>query len=224
MPDIGLSLVYLALLSLPGIVGSKVYRQLTRRASRKNWEDFVEILLLALFSYLVYYVLLVLGNACLFSDAPLQAKALETVRNIENKDVVLPLGEISLCSLLGVVLGFAAAFLNNSKAITRLGKFLGITKRYGDEDIWEFFHNSKNFPSWAYVKDHNLGLLYFAQIAAFSDSGKERELILENVDAYDIVSGEKRFSRDVVYLSRGRFDLTIEIPTLDQVCGVEGEP
>lgn len=212
MKHLGLSLVYLAFLSLPGIVGSKVYRQLTRKPSNKTWEDFVEILLFGLLSYLVYAALCAALNVILVTN--LSVKALETLKDIEQQQVAFHWGEILACCVVGLILGFVAACLENHKIVNRIGRCLGVTNQYGDEDVWEFFHNSKEVPSWAYVKDHKLGLLYFAQIVTFSDSGRDRELVLEDVKAYDIDSGAELFARDVIYLAREKYDLTIEIPQL----------
>lgn len=223
MTKLSLNFVYLAFLALPGIVGARTYRRLTRKASSKNWEDLVEILVFALVSYLACHMLFALLNFCFGWD--LQLRALETLSNIgeekqEQKHVFYWAEIVSSC-VIGLFLGFGAAFLNNWQFITKLGRILRVTKSYGDEDVWDYFLNSDQIPSWCYVKDHKLGILYFGEIVVFSDSGKERELILEDVKAFDIDSGEELFSRDVVYLSRERFDLTIEIPKLDLGASVE---
>ncbi len=221
MTDLSLGVVFIAFLSLPGIVGAKVYRELTRKPPSKNWEDFVEVLLFALFSYLVCYPIFVIIS--LITGWDFQVRVLETLTNLKETQFVFHWGEILFCCVIGLLLGFVAAFITNRKVIHKLGNLLGASKRYGDEDVWDFFLNSKATPSWVYVKDHKLNLLYFAEIAAFSDTGRDRELILENAAVYEIGSAEKLFSRDMIYLSRESFDLTIDIPNLDLKAGVDIE-
>ncbi len=212
MNGISLSVVYLAFLSLPGIVGSRIYRQLTQRRSRKNWEDFVEVLLFALFSYLVCILFYWVWN--LHFRTQCKVDVFDTLKNLAREDLVFHWLDIALASFCGAMLGYVAAYLNKYMVITRIGRKIRATNRYGDEDVWNFFHDSKRPHSWVFVRDHKLNLLYFGEIFAYSDSDRDRELILKNVTVHDNASGNALYKRDVLYLSRDRFDLTIEIPDL----------
>lgn len=217
MQDISVTLVYLAFLALPGFIGIKVYRQLTARSSKKNWEDFVEVLLFALLSYLACALSYETVNAV--AGTHFRVDILDSLRSFDKAEAE-NIGEgfhwldISLSCILGVMLGYGAAYLNNYMVVTRIGRTIGATKRYGDEDVWNFFHDSEKGHSWVYVRDHKLGLLYFGEIYAYSDSQKDRELVLKDVTVHDIASGERLYKRDVLYFSRDRFDLTVEIPDM----------
>ena len=210
MRDFSLTLVYLVFLALPGIVGSRVWRQLTVRRVQKEWEDFVEILLFALGSYLALWFLYGALNVLPVSN--LQIRMLDTLRRIQEPDVNLPWGEIAVSSVLGVTLAYIAAVFANYKLINKFGRKIRATKRYGDEDVWEFLHNSLRRSYWALVRDHKLDVVYFGQIKAFSDSGKERELLLTDVEVFGGEPLQSLYSSDVLYVSRDQFDLTIEIP------------
>jgi len=103
-----------------------------------------------------------------------------------------------------------ASYFYRYKWLNRIGQNIGATIRFGDEDVWDFFHTSGDIKgNWATIRDHKLSLIYFGWIQAFSDSGKDRELILREVDVYNS-AGECLYKTDVMYLSRKPDELTIE--------------
>ena len=144
-----------------------------------------------------------------------QSKIFDTLSGIDDKSVVFPWGEIMFSILISVPIAYVVAAVDNRKWINNIGKILNVTKSFGDEDVWEFLFNSNDISPWLFVKDHKLDLLYFGEVRAFSESGHKRELILKNVEVYDIISDELLLTRDLIYLSRDQFDLTIEIPDIE---------
>jgi hypothetical protein len=92
---------------------------------------------------------------------------------------------------------------------------LRFTTRYGDEDVWSYLHNLDLPHDCAYVRDHKAGLLYFGRIELYSESGDDRELVLESVTVYDNDTAKELYTRDVLYVSRDAFDLIIEIPHVE---------
>ncbi len=84
-------------------------------------------------------------------------------------------------------------------------------KRSGDEDIWYLFHDGQT-REWVYVRDHRTNLLYYGSILAYSDSERERELILEDVDVYTNDTVERLYAVKTMYVSRSSHDLSIEVP------------
>lgn len=114
-------------------------------------------------------------------------------------------------SILGIIVGFVASYFQRYKVINRLGRLLRATNRYGDEDVWEYFHNSPQTPEWLIVRDHKTDLVYFGAIHVFSDTGKERELLMEDVDVFSNQEPvTKLYSVSSMYLCRAPHDLTIE--------------
>jgi hypothetical protein len=53
-------------------------------------------------------------------------------------------------------------------------------------------------------------LYYFCWIQSFSDSGKERELLLRDVDVFSEESGECLYKIDIMYISRKQDEITLE--------------
>lgn len=188
-------------LFLPGIVCHLLVRQLKGSKEKKDWEHFLNILIYSLASYCVLGMLLnVTGKGRLvFWDA------------ISTETAVLQWKEIVYASIVATVLAFVISGFYTYKLVNKVGRFLQITRRYGDEDVWDFFHNMHEVE-WTVVRDHKLDLAYFGWIHLFSDSERERELLLRDVSVQDNATGKYLYDVEALYLSRDKYDLTIEIP------------
>jgi hypothetical protein len=196
-------LIRIILLVIPGIIGSLLYRSLRGRTSRKDWEDYLEILVFSFIAYAIHGVL----NKFFGKGNPLTAFRAFTN---ENTPIDQSVGHaIFFAALLSVPVAFAASYIDEAKLINKFGKYIKTTRRFGDEDVWDYFSRSPDIK-WVYVRDHKLDLYYYGWIQAWSDPYKERELLLREVEVYDNASAEFLYSSDVVYLSRKQEDLTID--------------
>lgn len=50
--------------------------------------------------------------------------------------------EVTSAIVVGVILAIVWLFASNRKSDTRFLQWIGATKRYGDEDVWDFTFNS----------------------------------------------------------------------------------
>ena len=200
-------LIRIILLVLPGIASSSLYRHLRGRRTRKDWEDFLEILV---FSFLCYTIYGLVGYALSLlypADDPLAA-----FRALTNESVQIdkPVARAIVWALvIAIPVAFLASYIDEYKIINRFGWFIKATKRIGDEDIWDYFNRSPDIV-WVTVRDHKLDLNYYGWIEAFSDSEEERELLLRKVEVYKNSTAEFLYESDVVYISRKPDDLTID--------------
>lgn len=194
----------IALLLLPGIIAVKVYRKLKGNTRKKDWEDFIDLLIFSLVSYLIYAVIYGIAQGSYTSIIALQA--------IYDATVPIDWFEIFCSSLIGIVLAFIASFIYKKKLINRLGQATKVTNRYGDEDIWDYFHNMPDIE-WVVVRDHQVGLYYFCYIKVFSESKERRELLLGDVTVYN-EDGKFCYNTDAMYICRDYYDITIEIPQI----------
>ncbi len=89
---------------------------------------------------------------------------------------------------------------------------VGVTKRFGDEDVWEYVFNSGS-PMSEYVnlRDFDRQLTYAGYVGAFSETGDIREILLRDVDVYDF-TGTLLYNMPHIYLARGKADLHVELP------------
>jgi hypothetical protein len=193
-------LIRTAFLALPGILGRSLYRMLARRVSRKNWEDFTEILLFSLASYAIYGVI----------SQPFGMR-LTVFGALSDRTSPLNWYEILWASLIGMALAAGASYLHTHKVVTGIGRFVGITNRFGDDDVWEYLFNSPQVE-WVFVRDHRRDLVYFGRVRAWSDPEQPRELLITDVHVFRNDNGEKIYEIPLMYVSRPAEDMTIEIP------------
>jgi len=205
--DVSALVIRIIFLLLPGAVGASFYWKMKGRTTRKDWEDFLEVIIFSLASYGVYALLVQLLNWKW--QLTITFTAFEAF--FDDK-VAVRWRDVLFSSLISIPLAVVASYSFQFKLINKFGKLIGATQRFGDEDVWDFVHRSPDVRGgWVIVRDHKLNLYYSCWIQAFSDSGKDRELLLREVDVYDDASAEWRYSTPVMYLSRKQDELTIEI-------------
>ncbi len=204
-------IIRIAFLALPGILGSAIYRKLRGRTTKRVWENLIEILLFSVVSYALYGAALEFYSYLSLrgSESGTDAGKLHALQALFDSKPPVVWYEILVASSVGVALGFAASYAHKFKLLIRMALRMRATDRAGDEDVWDYVFNDPR-TEWVLVRDHKLNLMYFGYVRSYSDSEKERELLLENVDVYQNATGEKLYATEVLYLSRQRHDLSVE--------------
>lgn len=211
-------LIRIIFLALPGIIGTRLYHKLKGRRPQKDWEDVVEIAIFSVLSYGLYGLIVWAAHSLGWASPSFTA-----FEALANENVSIRWSEIAIACLIGVSISFVSALFYYQKLINRVGQAFGVSSRFGDEDVWDFFHNVQNID-WLFVRDHKLNVTYFGWIQVFSDSEKERELLLRDVRVYSnsevedgSATGKFLYEASVIYLSRNRYDITIEVPVVEAV-------
>lgn len=208
--DISSLLIRIVFLVLPGIICRRLYRSLIGKRVQKDWEDFSEILIFSLISYLVYGVAILIVNKLHIYYTPIY---FTTFQAWFDEKVPIHWFEIVWASAVSLIIAFFASAINKYKVINTLGKFFRVTDQMGETDIWDYLHKNSTYE-WFVIRDLKFDLAYFGWIEAFSDSGDKRELIIREVDVYSNATGILLYSADVVYCSRDQYDISIEVPNL----------
>ncbi len=201
-------LVRVIFLAVPGIVSYMLFRKLAGKAKCEKWEEWCKIILFSLIIYGTYSLLVWLSGLSGWGSGELVFfKAA-----LDNK-VAIDWSEIIIASLIGVPVALIAVAIQTYRLVHSLGRLVRVTRKSGDEDVWDYFHNLPN--EWVFVRDHKTGLVYYGWIHTYSESEKERELLMEDVDVY-ADSNEDTSYQSVLYqmkklfLCRDKRDLTIE--------------
>ncbi len=208
-------LIRIIFLALPGIISSILYRKFRGRPVRKDWEDYVQIVIFSLLSYALYGLAVFALN-----KLKLYGGSFTVLGAFFDEKTGLVWHEIIIASLIGILLAFVAAYIHTHKVVTRVGQFVRATKSFGEEDIWHYLHNKPDVY-WVYVRDHKYDLSYRCWIEAYSDPFKERELLLREVSVYRTSTGDFLYPSDVIYLSRDHNELTIEAAVISDSTVVE---
>ncbi len=132
---------------------------------------------------------------------------------LTNTSTKLQWSEILLAAGLSFPLAFVISFFAERKSIHRLAQRIGVTKKFGDLDVWDFMFNSKEVE-WVVVRDVKNDLMFEGWVLSFSDIGEIRELLLRDVRVYRNSTGEQHYEVGGLYLCRQKDDMIVELAGL----------
>jgi len=228
----------LSLLLLPGLLGSKIYRKLRGKTEKQSWEDFAEILLFSITSYLFYFALVGVfhfAHSKLADDKstpkapsslPTSQQAAPTPSSTTQSSPFQPFIDdtspldwkgITAASVLSVVVAFVTSAIATRQVVNKICYWAGATGRQGDACVWSLFNQNYAPPTeyqWAFVRDLKSNVVYFGQIRFYSDPGEFHELVLNDVTVYKNDDGERLYESRVLYVARSAGELSIEFPAL----------
>ncbi len=203
----------LAVVFLPGLIWSTIVDRLcTRTRARSESSRVLRAFGFGVASYFVYFIVYYAGFRLWFGVWPAVLAGITSAPGVGDLRVLRP-QDILFTSLLAAVLAVLWAAGSNRKVFMRLMQWLRVTRKYGDEGVWEFTFN-RGTPSVEYVnvRDFENRVVYAGFVQAFSEGGQYREILLEHVRVSELDSGRHLFEMPVVYLSRKPDSLHIEFP------------
>lgn len=212
-------LIRFIFLIIPGVLCSVFYRGFRGKRTRKDWEDYLEILVFSLLNYLLFEIVFwflgsIVGKIFNIDGGRLPTLGFEALssfldeKSIITRDVV---ADIVGASATGFFLAIILSYIDEFKLLNRFGIWIRATKRFGDESVWYFVHRTSEH--WKFVRDHKRNLIYFGWIERYSDWwGNDREILMKDVCVYNNETGQKLYHVDNLYVLRKSEDLTIEYP------------
>jgi len=202
----------LIIVGIPGIITYFLLSKLIGRVGKNSIEIVLLIFLFSILSYSLYN---------LFASLICNIVGLEYSNDIVNKlfkkaDSV-KYNDILWTSFVAVILSFVISYLHRYNILNWVGQKIGATKKYGDEDVWHYFHNASDKQKndgWIFIRDHKLNLLYYGYISVWSESEKNRELVITDVTVYNNEDGEYLYDTNHLYICRNIDDISIEVPII----------
>jgi hypothetical protein len=193
----------LILILIPGAIASMMFEKLT---VHKKWTPFQFVTNSILFgglSYLLaqlfYNVFTCNGNSDLNSFwANLPTKAISPSVIIKG-------------TIASPFIALLFTCMDYYKWINKLGKLLGITNKYGDENLFTFFLNSKDVVE-VYIRDIDANICYQGIVDSFSETDEIKEITLYDVKVYGYDDGKLYYEVENLYLAKPKDKLTIEVP------------
>ncbi len=207
MFDMSVIVIRFSFLLIPGIIGTYIFSLLTGRKSNKDFDNFIEVFLVSIFSYFIYGLILNIKN---------KPNIILELLFDESKKIIFSdiFSDILFTTIIALIISIILTILYNFNIINKIAQFFKISVRYGSHDLWDYFHRDKN-NNWICVRDHKTKLIYYGYVVAFSENKEKRELIMGDITVYsDIINNKKDnklYDLKYVYFSRDDFDLTIEI-------------
>jgi hypothetical protein len=117
--------------------------------------------------------------------------------------------EIVSSVFLAVPVSFVVAACVEHKMLTRIGSWMHVTSKYGEENLYSYFMNMKE-NEWIYVRDKENNLTYEGKASWHSENESLHELVLQGVVVYRYEDSARLYSVPTMYLSREVGKLVIE--------------
>jgi len=207
--------ISIAIILFPGLVASIICDKITVHSPR--WDAFKYSIYSFLFgilsyallelSFYIYQFISTIGSST--DIAPVINLKIWSIIHDEKKCIVL--SEIFLATLFAPITALIASLVVNYKIINRIAQSIGVTQKYGDENLFSFFLNAKEVD-WVYVRDRGAELTYFGRVVSHSECDSIQEIVLSEVTVHDYETSVHLYSAPITYLSRPLGALVIEVP------------
>ena len=191
----------LLILATPGLIWALFESSLRNQAKVQQFLFTVKVLVYGLISFallgVIYSKFGWQFDVLNFSNGATFASRLDEI--LWSVPVAIVLAMISVANQTH---GWSTSFLRS----------VGITDFSGTDDIWEFslsIHGRQG--EYVYVRDFEHDLAYFGYVLAYSDGTEKREILLEDVEVYDL-DGALLYKLERIYLSLSCEGARIEFP------------
>ena len=202
---IDIILVQLAIVFLPGLIWAQIDARYSAKEKSGQAEFVIRAFLFGISTYAMTYVGYTLFGQ---SFSPLSFESSGPTRLLLDDFVDEILVSVVVAFVLAIVWMYAATY----KLLVRLLIKIRATKKYGDEDVWDFtFNSSQEEIQYVHVRDFTKGTTYSGWVRAYSETGKSRELLLRDVIMFDRQGGNPT-EVPLLYLERDGTDIHIEFP------------
>ena len=202
---IDLLILQLAVIFLPGIVWARLDASYAAKVKPSEVEFFLRAFLFGITTYAVEFLLFAaLGWQFKMADLT-DAPTKEVVSGDILHEVLWALG-------IGCVLAIVWLYISRYKLLTQFLQLINATKKYGDEDVWDFTFNSRDVAvEYIHFRDFENECVYAGWVNTFSETDKLRELVLLDVIVYNF-EGIELYKTPRVYLARSPESIHIEFP------------
>ena len=206
------------ILLIPGIISSILIETLT---DHKEWNQFRFLVHSFVLGFTAYLFCEFIFNLAFLFSITSSKRTLVFWKSLLDPTISLNYSEIAYTCTLSVIQSFIIAAAIQNKWLFKLSKFLHVSFKYGDENLFSFFLNSKEI-NWVYVRDFKNNLTYRGLRDSFSETDKKCELVLTKVKVYRYSDSEFLYEAAAVYLSFEAGSFLIEIPPLEEVKNESG--
>lgn len=205
MEHLNLFIAQIAVIFLPGIIWARLDGRYAAKEKQSDVDFFIHTFVYGVVAYAVTFVIYLLFD---------QPFSLIDFKDAQDKSVLSQSVALEILSAtgVGIVLGVLWVYASNHKWLTQVLQFIGATKRYGDEDVWDFtFNLAAAAVEYAHFRDFEKQIVYAGWVKTFSESEKLRELVLRDAQIYDF-DGKLLYEVPLMYLARKPENIHIEFP------------
>lgn len=202
---IDLLIFQLAIIFLPGIIWASLDASYAAKIKRSEGQFFLRAFLFGIVTYTVeFLIFMTIQRPFRMADL-----ADASSHDVVSHDILI---EVLFALPVGTVLAIIWLYAARHKLLTRFLQIIGATRRYGDEDVWDYTFNSADAAvEYVHVRDFEQQCVYAGWVNTFSETDRVRELVLLDVIVYDAGS-EELYRTPRLYLARPADAIHIEFP------------
>ena len=206
-----------ALIFMPGLLWARMHATFTVKGEQSGQEFLIATFFYGLISYgLVFIGFQIFKVPFQFINVTEADK-----HGVITSGVTREIGYALLAAFLGAIVDIYASTYS---WLFKILRFIGATKRYGSEDVWDYtFNLSSANVEYVHVRDFKERLVYAGWVNAFSETEKLRELTLRDVQVFDF-EGALFYEVPRLYLARKPEGLHVEFPAVPKEEVSDGKP
>jgi hypothetical protein len=205
----------LIVIFIPGLLWERVDSKYGADRANQQWDILRRAFVFGLIAYLVTYCFLWLVSLKYEGWA---FKLFDFRKDVTFLDASA-FWQIALASAISLICAVLWLYASKYKIVTRLLHVIHASKRYGDEDVWDYMFNSgRPEVEYLHLRDFEKELTYAGWVEAWSESERQREVVLKDVVVYDF-EGRELFRTARVYLARKADNVDIEFPYQPEALG-----
>lgn len=203
-------LVIISIILLPGVIGTIIVDKLTVHS---KWEPFKYILysfVLGVFSYAFFQIIIYFRDffrTCSFLNT--QWTNLKIWNIGFTNETSLSGSEVIFAIVLSIPLSFFISWVINNKVLNKVGEFFKVTTKYGDENLYTYYLNTKEI-NWIYIRDIENNLTYQGRVLSFSENFNIQEVVLYDVTVYRYEDSAELYQVPTIYLANKAGSFRIE--------------
>lgn len=196
----------IVILGTPGILCYFLTSKLIGKIGKNSLEEFLSIFLFSILSYLIASTLIFVTN--IFFENKITN---DILTNIFSTNPSIKVEHILLATFVSILISILNSYIYNHNLFNKFARWIHASNRYGDEDVWQYLHTwYKREKDWTIVRDLKNDIMYLGYITAYSETEKDRELIIKDVSVYKNSTGEYILNSSDIYLSIEKNNITIE--------------
>lgn len=204
--DFTLKLIFIL---IPGAMASLIFEKLT---VHRPWNSFKFTAHSILFGLLAYLVTDWFVNAVNLVFG-VRWKTLAILNTLSDDQI--PFVEIGKATITGIVIGFVASAVDHHKWINRLARYLNLSHKHGDINLYSHFLESKEV-TFIQFRDSVTNLIFEGFVDYYFETDDFKEIVLTDVtvlkNSPDNSAMTGLYKLKALYLSRAKDDILIEIP------------
>ena len=213
----------IALLMLPGIVSVTICDRIAFHSEWSPLKFGIYIFLLGILSYTAMQVLVYVYD--IFGwliTRNLQWYHLDVWKQLSDKRSADNITEIFWSVIISIPVAFAVTGIVNYKVLNRIGQWMRVTFKYGDENLYSYYLNLKEVE-WVWVRDPTNDLTYQGKVSQFSENKSIQELVLSDVSVYSYLDSKLQYEVPSLYLTKKHGEMIIEAVPSERMENNDGQ-